>query len=158
MQKHVLYPSAPAGYGDPSQVQLGTPAETREGNTGKAVSKAGAYGGSELGSMVGGVVGPPIIGNVIGNIVGEKVGEKVIVDTGLGDLATKTGDELAKVIGRDGVEKVGEITLTALGYSESEECVCCPCLPASQGLVYLTTLVAPRVPRTRATCTTRRTT
>ena len=25
---------------------------------------------------------------------------------GLGDLATKTGDEIAKVIGRDGVEKV----------------------------------------------------
>ena len=56
--------------------------EAREGNTGKAVSKAGAYGGSELGSLVGGAVGPPIIGNVIGNIVGEKVGEKVIVDSG----------------------------------------------------------------------------
>ena len=28
--------------------------------------------------------------------------------------------------------QAGEITLTALGYSEHEECVCCPCLPASQ--------------------------
>jgi len=143
-QKHALYPPAPAGYGDPAQIQLGTPAEQRGNtNTGKAASKAGAYGGSELGSMLGGAVGPPIIGNVVGNIVGEKVGEKVIRDTGLDKFATEAGDKAAGVIGRERVDKVGEIALTAFGYSENEECVCCPCCPASQDWVCPTTRAVP---------------
>ena len=158
-------------------------------------SKAGAYGGSELGSILGGAVGPPIFGSIIGDTVGEKVGEKVtmftglekfakktednmakvigrdgvdkvgkitltvmensgteiigsVIDTmvgkedrekviegtGLDKFAKKTGDNMAKLIGRDGVEQVGEITLTVLGESETEECLCFPCLPASQVL------------------------
>jgi len=114
------------------------PSENRNTNVGKATSKAGAYGGSELGSLLGGAVGPPVIGGIIGNLVGEKVGEKAIKETGLDDVASKTGDKLSKVVGRDNVEKMGEITLTAFGYSETEECVCCPCLTASQILLFLT--------------------
>ncbi|XP_023333132.1 uncharacterized protein LOC111704961 [Eurytemora carolleeae] len=136
-EKHVLYPQAPAGYGDPSQVNLTNPGENRPTNVGKATSKAGAYGGSELGSIVGGAVGPPVIGSIIGNLVGERVGEKAINETGLNKFATKTGDKLSGVIGRNNVEKMSEITLSALGYSETEECVCCPCLPASQVLLVL---------------------
>lgn len=137
--RHVLYPAAPAGYSDPTQTQLSSPApENRSTNVGKATSKAGAYGGSELGSIVGGAVGPPVIGGIIGNLVGEKVGEKAIRETGLDEVAAKTGDKLSKVVGRDNVEKLGEITLTAFGYSDTEECVCCPCLPASQILLFLT--------------------
>jgi len=106
-------------------------------NVGKATSKAGAYGGSELGSMLGGAVGPPIIGNIIGNLVGEKVGEKAIRETGMDEAMGKAGDKLSGVIGRERVEKIPEITLTALGYSENEECVCCPCLTASQVLLFI---------------------
>lgn len=138
-QKHVLYPSAPAGYGDPAQMNLSTPGENRNPNTnaGKATSKAAAYGGSELGSIIGGAVGPPVIGGIIGNLVGEKVGESVINRTGINKFASRTGDKLSSVVGRDNVNKMGEITLTALGYSDTEECVCCPCLPASQVLLVL---------------------
>jgi len=137
--RHPLYPVAPAGYGDPAQINLATPtAEHQNTNVGKATSKAGAYGGSELGSLVGGALGPPIIGGIVGNLVGERVGEKVIKGTGFDKVATQTGDKLSSVIGRDNVEKVGEITLRALGYSDAEECVCCPCLTASQVLLFLT--------------------
>ena len=38
-------------------------------------------------------------------------------------------DDLADVIGEKQVDKLGEITLVALGYSEDETCVCCPCMP-----------------------------
>ncbi len=44
---------------------------------------------------------------------------------------------MSRVIGRRNVDKIGEITLTALGYSKSEECVCCPCMPASQILLFV---------------------
>lgn len=102
---------------------------------GRVATKAGAYGGSEVGSIIGGMVGPPIIGNVIGNLVGERVGEKTTKEMGLDRAAGQLGDDMSKVIGRRNVDKIGEITLTALGYSKSEECVCCPCLPASQVLL-----------------------
>ena len=71
-------------------------------------------------------------------------------------------DDLAQVVGQRNVDKMGEITMTALGYSNGticffytnnfasclnlnvqpiliseEECVCCPCLPASQTLLII---------------------
>ena len=142
-KKHVLHPrAAPAGYGDPSQGNLTNTGENQPSIVGKAMGKAmtnaGANGGSELGSIVGGALGPPIIGSYIGSLVGEKVGEKVINETGLNEFATRTGDKLSDVIGRNNVKKMHEITLSALEYSETEECVCCPCLPASQVLLFLT--------------------
>eukprot|EP00088_Acartia_fossae_P012643 TRINITY_DN1653_c0_g1_i4.p1 TRINITY_DN1653_c0_g1~~TRINITY_DN1653_c0_g1_i4.p1 ORF type:complete len:387 (-),score=68.67 TRINITY_DN1653_c0_g1_i4:867-2027(-) len=122
----------------PSDAHIqGTDGQPGGSNVSKATSKAGAYGGSELGSMLGGAVGPPVIGNIIGNLVGEKVGEKAVKETGLDGAMSKAGDKLSTVIGRERVEKIPEITLTALGYSENEECVCCPCLTASQVLLFL---------------------
>jgi len=107
-------------------------------NAGKTASKSGAYGGAELGSMVGGAVGPPIIGGIVGTLVGEMVGEKAIQDMGLDRKVAGAGDSLAGVIGERNVNKVGDIVLTAFGYSDQEVCVCCPCLPASQVLLVLT--------------------
>ena len=107
-------------------------------NVGKATGKAGAYGGSEIGSRIGGAVGPPIIGGIIGNLVGERVGEKAIHKTGIDEKVTDAGDRLAGVIGKRNVDKIGDIAMTSLGYSESETCICCPCLPASQVLLFMT--------------------
>ena len=104
-------------------------------NTGQATRKAGAYGCSELGSQLGGVVGPPIIGGMVGSLVGEMVGQKTMDQTGVSDLVGRAGDKLAPVIGRRTVNKLGDMTMTAFGYSDSEVCVCCPCLPASQILL-----------------------
>lgn len=140
-QPHPLYPPAPQGYSHPSQINVATPSmQAAQGHTnvGKATGKAGAYGGSEIGSMIGGKVGPPIIGSIVGNLVGEKYGEKAIHKTGIDDKVTEAGDKLAGVIGRRNVDKLGDMTMTALGYSDSEVCVCCPCLPASQVLLFIT--------------------
>jgi len=113
----------------------GDPSHT---NVGKATGKAGAYGGSEVGSRIGGAVGPPIIGGIIGNLVGEKVGEKAIHKTGIDEKVTEAGDKLADVIGKRNVDKLGDIAMTSFGYSDSETCICCPCLPASQILLFIT--------------------
>lgn len=107
-------------------------------NVGRATGKAGAYGGSEIGSRLGGAVGPPIIGGIIGNLVGEKVGEKAILKTGIDEKVTEAGDQLAGVIGKRNVDKLGDIVMTSFGYSDSETCLCCPCLPASQVLLLIT--------------------
>jgi len=107
-------------------------------NAGKATGKAGAYGGSELGSMLGGAVGPPIIGSVVGNLLGEKVGERAINETGIDKKVSEAGDQLAGLIGKRNVDKLGDIAMTSFGYGEREECVCCPCLPASQVLLFIT--------------------
>ena len=117
---------------------MSEPGRTSQTNAAQATGKAGAYGGSELGSMLGGAVGPPIIGSVIGNLVGEKVGEEAINETGLDKKVSKAGDQLAGVIGKRNVDKLGDIALTSFGYGEREECVCCPCLPASQVLLFIT--------------------
>ena len=117
-EEHVLYPLPPRQKGDPSQVNLTNPGENQPTIVGKilckAMSKAGANGGSELGSIVGEAVGPPIIGSIIENLVGERIGEKTIKETGLSKFATRTGDKLADVIGRDNVEKMHQITLCVL--------------------------------------------
>ena len=104
-------------------------------NAGQATGKAGAYGCSELGSQLGGVVGPPVIGGLVGSFVGEMVGQKTMDQTGVSDMVGKVGDKLVPVIGRRNVNKLGDMTMTAFGYSDSEVCVCCPCLPASQVLL-----------------------
>lgn len=52
--------------------------------------------------------------------------------TGIDDKVTEAGDQLAGVIGKRNVDKLGDIVMTSFGYSESETCLCCPCLPASQ--------------------------
>jgi len=138
---HPLYPSPPEGYTHPSKINVATPSmDSAQGHTnvGKATGKAGAYGGSELGSLIGGKVGPPVIGSIVGNLVGEKVGEKAIHKTGIDEKVTEAGDKLAGVIGRRNVDKLGDMTMTAFGYSDSEVCVCCPCLPASQILLFIT--------------------
>ena len=116
----------------------GTGSGPEHTNVGKATGKAGAYGGSELGSLVGGAVGPPIIGSIVGNLVGEKVGEEAINKTGIGEKATEAGDKLAGVIGKRNVDKLGDVALQSFGYGEREECVCCPCLTASQVLLFIT--------------------
>lgn len=126
-------------------VQLQVPVNAPHGGAGrgaaaKATTKASAYGGSELGSIIGNSVGPPIIGGIIGNVVGERVGEKAAVKTGINDAAGRISDDLAQVVGQRNVDKMGEITLTALGYSGEEECVCCTCLPASQVLLIVMSL------------------
>lgn len=108
------------------------PQGARHDAAGRAATKATAYGGSEAGAILGGAVGPPIIGGIIGGVVGEKVGEKSAGRFGVDETAKKVSDDLAKVVGQRNVDKLGEITLTALGYSSEEECVCCPCMPASQ--------------------------
>jgi len=105
-------------------------------NTSKAATGGAKYGGGEAGSALGGLC-CPVIGNIIGNCVGEKVGEKVMVETGLDKKVTQGGVKLAGVIGRRNVNKAGEIAMTAFGYAETETCVCCPCLPASQILLVL---------------------
>ena len=104
----------------------------RHDAAGRAATKATAYGGSEAGAILGGAVGPPVIGGIIGTVVGEKVGEKAAGRFGLAETAGNVSDDLAKVVGKRNVDKMGEITLTALGYSSEEECVCFPCMPASQ--------------------------
>jgi len=107
------------------------------GAASRAATKASAYGGSEVGALIGGAVGPPVIGGIVGNIVGEKMGEKAAGKTGISRAAGQMSDDLAQVVGQRNVDKMGEITMTALGYSNEEECVCCPCLPASQTLLII---------------------
>ena len=107
-------------------------------NAGKAKEKAGAYGCSELGSQIGGAVGPPVIGSLVGTLVGEMIGEKTMDKTGVNEMVSKAGDKLVPVIGRRNVNKLGDMTMTAFGYGDSEVCVCCPCLPASQVLLVVT--------------------
>ena len=113
------------------------PQPARHDAAGRAATKATAYGGSEAGAILGGAVGPPVIGGIIGTVVGEKVGEGAAGKFGLDQTAGKISDDLAKVVGKRNVDKMGEITLTALGYSAEEECVCCPCMPASQILFFI---------------------
>ena len=110
----------------------------RRVNTGQASGKAGAYAGSEIGSQIGGLVGPPVIGSMVGTLVGEMVGDTTMDKTGLNKIFSKAGDKLVPVVGKRNVNKIGDITMTALGYSESEVCVCCPFLPASQILLVVT--------------------
>ena len=55
-----------------------------------------------------------------------------LIRTGIDDKVTEAGDQLAGVIGKRNVDKLGDIVMTSFGYSESETCLCCPCLPASQ--------------------------
>ena len=38
---------------------------------------------------------------------------------------------MEKVIGKRNTDKVAEITMTALGYSVTETCICCPCMPGN---------------------------
>jgi len=97
-----------------------------------AANKAGAYGGSEVGALIGGAVGPPVIGGIVGNIVGERLGEKAVGETGLDKKVGRARDKLGNVIGNDNVDKLGEITLVALGYADDETCLCCPCIARSQ--------------------------
>ena len=52
--------------------------------------------------------------------------------TGIDEKVTEAGDQLAGVIGKRNVDKLGDIVMTSFGYSDSETCLCCPCLPASQ--------------------------
>ena len=52
--------------------------------------------------------------------------------TGIDEKVTEAGDKLAGVIGKRNVDKLGDIAMTSFGYSDSETCLCCPCLPASQ--------------------------
>ena len=66
------------------------------------------------------------------------MGEKAIHETGIDDKVTEAGDKLAGVIGKRNVDKLGDIAMTSLGYSDSETCLCCPCLPASQVLLFIT--------------------
>ncbi len=106
--------------------------------TGKhAATKAGAYGGAEAGGMIGGIVGPPIVGNIVGGLVGERVGEAVAKETGAADAAGWANRKMADIFGQRRADKVGEMALTAFGYSESEHCICCPCMPASQILYFI---------------------
>jgi len=132
------------GYAMPSQqhVQYNAPTTSQPQSTRPkvaetAANKAGAYGGSEIGSKVGGMVGPPIIGGIAGNIIGEKLGEKAVQNTGITRRVGQARDDLADVIGEKQVDKLGEITLVALGYSEDETCVCCPCMPRSQIMFFV---------------------
>ena len=83
-------------------------------------------------------MGPPVIGSMIGTLVGEMVGDTTMDTKGLNNVFSKAGDKLAPVVGKSNVNKIGDITMTALGYSESEVCVCCPFLPASQILLVVT--------------------
>lgn len=105
--------------------------------SGAAARSAGAYGGSEVGSIVGGMVGPPVIGGIVGGIVGEVVGADAVSKIGLDEKAKKVNDKMERVIGKRNAEKVSEITMTALGYSITETCICCPCLPASQIMYFV---------------------
>ena len=103
----------------------------------QAAAKAGAYGGSEVGALIGGAVGPPVIGGIVGNLVGEKLGEKAVDKTGIGSRVGRARDKLGNVIGNENVDKVGEITLVALGYADDETCLCCPCMAASQLMLFV---------------------
>jgi hypothetical protein len=129
--------SQPPQYYHPPQEQSGA----GRGAATRAATKATAYGGSEAGALIGQAVGPPIIGGVIGNIVGERFGEKAARKVGLDGAAGRISDDLASVVGQKNVDKMGEITLTVLGYSNEEECVCCPCIPASQSLLIIMILL-----------------
>jgi len=100
--------------------------------TTKAANKAGAYGGSEVGALIGGAVGPPVIGGIVGNLVGERLGERAVGETGLDKKVGAARDKAGRVIGTENVDKLGEITLVALGYSDDETCLCCPCINRSQ--------------------------
>ena len=93
------------------------PAPAGEAAASRAATKATAYGGSEVGAILGGAVGPPIVGGIVGGIVGEKVGEKSSSKFGINQKAGQISNDLAKVVGQRNVDKMGEITLTALGYS-----------------------------------------
>uniref|UniRef100_A0A0K2TH08 Uncharacterized protein n=1 Tax=Lepeophtheirus salmonis TaxID=72036 RepID=A0A0K2TH08_LEPSM len=135
-QQTNLYPNIEASSRDRPQDPSSHP-NASDTTSGKAASKAGAYGGSEAGSMLGNMVGPPIIGGVIGNLIGERVGEKITKETGLDDAAGRIGQKVGGVIGQRNADKAGEIALSAFGYSEREECVCCPCLPASQTMLWV---------------------
>ncbi|XP_059093915.1 uncharacterized protein LOC131888962 [Tigriopus californicus] len=120
--------------------QHGLPAQhppRATGSAGKTAQRAGGYGGSEVGSLVGNAVGPPIIGGIIGNLVGDKVGQKAIGKTGLDRAAGQFHEDLSKVVGEDRANKVGDMVGTALGFAESERCLCCPCMPASQILFFI---------------------
>ena len=66
------------------------------------------------------------------------MGEKAIHKTGIDEKVTEAGDRLADVIGKRNVDKLGDIAMTSFGYSDSETCICCPCLPASQILLFIT--------------------
>lgn len=135
-QPHQYYPNVQGG---PTTNLMANDASQHAGRGAatRAATKASAYGGSEVGALIGGAVGPPIIGGIVGNLVGEKMGEKAAKDTGIDNAAGRMSDDLAKVVGQRNVDKMGEITMTALGYSNEEECVCCPCLPASQSLLII---------------------
>jgi hypothetical protein len=85
------------------------------------------------------MVGPPIIGGIVGNIVGERVGEGAIKATGLDKAASDFNQGVASIVGQRRADKMGEIGLTAIGYSESEKCVCLPCMPKSQPLFFIMT-------------------
>ena len=56
--------------------------------------------------------------------------------TGIDEKVTEAGDQLAGVIGKRNVDKLGDIVMTSFGYSDSETCLCCPCLPASQVIMF----------------------
>ena len=56
--------------------------------------------------------------------------------TGIDEKVTEAGDQLAGVIGKRNVDKLGDIVMTSFGYSDSETCLCCPCLPASQVTIF----------------------
>ena len=53
---------------------------------------------------------------------------------------SQLSDDIAAMVGKDRADKMGEIAMTALGYSESEKCICCPCMPASQILFFIMSL------------------
>jgi len=61
-----------------------------------------------------------------------------VKETGVDKKVKEAGDQLAGVIGRRQVNKLGEMTMSAFGYGDQETCICCPCMPASQVLLFLT--------------------
>ena len=121
----------------PPGIVKATVPDLLQGNAGKAATKASAYGGSEAGAAIGHMVGPPVIGGIVGNLVGERVGEGVAKEMGLDKVARNFNDDVAGVVGQRRADKMSEIAMTALGYSESERCVCCPCMPKSQILFFV---------------------
>lgn len=119
---------------------MSDPAGRRKtGAAAKAAAKAGAYGGSEVGAMVGHMAGPPVIGGIVGNVIGERVGEKAVHASGMDRVAGEISEGVARVVGERRADKMGEIAMTALGYSEAEHCICCPCMPKSQLLFFVMT-------------------
>ena len=71
--------------------------------------------------------------------MGERLGEKGMENSGLGAKVGRARDKLGDQIGHDNVDKMGEIALVALGYSEDETCICCPCMPKSQLMLFVMT-------------------